>query len=179
MDINSKEQLQLKTGREVETNRKIDLPSQKEIVNENKEEKIEKNLNDDIINFKDNYPDEIEERKNDSKEIGVEKANIINIQNDINNEENIVENDDNNKKKENNEENMETLQIKIKNKELKEKYRNNLNNILDQIKKIQETQNILNSYLENVRYTIDQHYTELDSRLKILEDEAPKKNYNY
>ena len=74
---------------------------------------------------------------------------------------------------------METLQIKIKNKELKEKYRNNLNNILDQIKKIQETQNILNSYLENVRYTIDQHYTELDSRLKILEDEAPKKNYNY
>ena len=39
MDINSKEQLQLKTGREVETNRKIDLPSQKEIVNENKEEK--------------------------------------------------------------------------------------------------------------------------------------------
>ena len=39
MDINSKEKLQLKTGREVETNRKIDLPSQKEIVNENKEEK--------------------------------------------------------------------------------------------------------------------------------------------
>ena len=39
MDINSKEKLQLKTGREVETNRKIELPSQKEVVTENKEEK--------------------------------------------------------------------------------------------------------------------------------------------
>ena len=181
--ISKERTISVKQNKNRDVDKKLDkVKNKKNIVKKNikkEEEKIEKNLNDDIINFKDNYPDEIEERKNDSKEIGVEKANIINIQNDINNEENIVENDDNNKKKENNEENMETLQIKIKNKELKEKYGNNLNNILDQIKKIQETQNILNSYLENVRYTIDQHYTELDSRLKILEDEAPKKNYNY
>ena len=141
------------------------------------EEKIEKNLNDDIINIKDSNINEIEERKNEIKDNEIEKGN--NIQESINNDENVVQNNDNDIKKEDNEENIETLQIKIKNKELKEKYENNLNNILDQIKKIQETQNILNSYLENVRYTIDQHYTDLDSRLKILENEAEKKNYNY
>ena len=38
------------------------------------------------------------------------------------------------------------------------------------MKKIQETQNTLNNYLENVRITIDQNYSNLDARLKILEN---------
>ena len=170
----------MKRSKNNDINKRLDkIKNKKNVVKKNiikEEEKIEKNLNGDIINIKANYTNEIEKRKNDFKEN--EKEINGNIQDNINNDENIFENNDN-EKKEGNDENIEKLQVKIKNKELKEKYENNLNNILEEIKKIQETQNILNSYLENVRYTIDQHYTELDSRLKILEDEATKKNYNY
>ena len=67
--------------------------------------------------------------------------------------------------------------MKLKNKELKEKYGDILNKILSQMKKIQETQIILNNSLEDIRYTIDKNYSSLNSRLKILENEAEKNNY--
>ena len=47
------------------------------------------------------------------------------------------------------------------------------------MQKIQETQKILNSYLENMKTTIDQNYSNLSERLKILENYSEKKNFKY
>ena len=68
-------------------------------------------------------------------------------------------------------------QIKIRSKTLNDKYGNTLDNILSQMKKIQETQNILNNYLENVKITIDKNYSNLNERLKFLENNSSQKNF--
>ena len=86
------------------------------------------------------------------------------------------ENNKDEKDAKNNNDNMKILDIKINNKELNEKYGETLNEILAQMKQIQETQNILNNSLENIRYNIDKNYSSLNSRLKILETESEKRN---
>ena len=68
-------------------------------------------------------------------------------------------------------------QIKIRSKTLNDKYGNTLDNIISQMKKIQETQNILNNYLENVKITIDKNYSNLNERLKFLENNSSQKNF--
>ena len=95
--------------------------------------------------------------------------------------ENIKENEDNieHENINNYNENNKLIEIKIKNKRLNEKYGNSLNNILSQMKQIQETQNKLNSLLENVRCTIDNNYSNLNERLKILENQYEKKNHEF
>ena len=68
-------------------------------------------------------------------------------------------------------------QIKIRSKTLNDKYGNTLDNIISQMKKIQETQNILNNYLEKVKITIDKNYSNLNERLKFLENNSSQKNF--
>ena len=68
--------------------------------------------------------------------------------------------------------NMQTIEINIKNKDLNEKYGKSLNEILAQMKIIQETQNFLNNSLEQIRYKIDKNYSNLNSRLKLIEKET-------
>ena len=122
-----------------------------------------------------------EETKNKNKEDKDKKddENYINIS-DINIKEmEDIKNGENNKDEKdakNNNDNMKILDIKINNKELNEKYGETLNEILAQMKQIQETQNILNNSLENIRYNIDKNYSSLNSRLKILETESEKRN---
>ena len=67
---------------------------------------------------------------------------------------------------------MQTIEINIKNKDLNEKYGKSLNEILAQMKIIQETQNFLNNSLEQIRYKIDKNYSNLNSRLKLIEKET-------
>ena len=134
-------------------------------------------LNDNISNEQIiNKNDLIEEKKeeiNNNKNIG-RTVHISDI-NNIYENNNINENITNNNKEEN--DIVKKYQMKLKNKELKEKYGDILNKILSQMKKIQETQIILNNSLEDIRYTIDKNYSSLNSRLKILENEAEKNNY--
>ena len=83
-----------------------------------------------------------------------------------------------NKNKENKKNDTFDIEINIKNKEMNEKYGASVELILNQIKKIQETQNILNNMLENVKEAIDNNYTNLNERLKILEYKVDKRNIN-
>ena len=119
--------------------------------------------------YKEKNAEENMENKEESLD-KIEEKNYINI-----NEINI--NDIENGKKAY-DLNNKIFEIKIKNKELNEKYGETLDKILAQMKQIQETQNILNNSLENIRNNIDQNYSSLNSRLKIIENEAEKKNYN-
>ena len=108
--------------------------------------------NNDIIDIKDNNKKETEEIKNKNIEEKENKKSNINIK---------------------------IPEIKIRSKTLNDKYGNTLDNIISQMKKIQETQNILNNYLENVKITIDQNYSNLNERLKILENNSAQKNHKY
>ena len=137
-------------GNNVDDNGMKEINDNKKIEVKNKEKENEK-MNENNKN-KDNI------LKKETEEV---KKNSINIKE--NKEQNIIEKENKNKE-------IKSPQIKIKDKTLKEKYGNTLENILSQMKKIQETQNTLNNYLENVRITIDQNYSNLDARLKILEN---------
>ena len=127
---------------------------------------------------KENNEDETKNKNKEDKD-KKEDENYINIS-DINIKEmEDIKNGENNKDEKdakNNNDNMKILDIKINNKELNEKYGETLNEILAQMKQIQETQNILNNSLENIRYNIDKNYSSLNSRLKILETESEKRN---
>jgi len=145
------------------------------------------NIGNDNNDLKDNKNEENKEKEN-NKEIKKEEKeedkdkqkdeNYVNIS-DINIKEiEDIKNDENNtneKEVKGNNDNMKILEIKLSNKELNEKYGETLNKILAQMKQIQETQNILNNSLENIRYNIDKNYSSLNSRLKILENEAEKR----
>ena len=154
-------------------NIKID-DNEKEKENKNKNEKIKvkDNIkinikNNVIIDIKDDNKKEIKEIKNKNIEEKENKKSPINKI--ISNEHIEIE------KKKNNDEkiiNIKIPQIKIRSKTLNDKYGNTLDNILSQMKQIQETQNILNNYLENVKITIDQNYSNLNERLKILENNS-------
>ena len=137
-----------------------------------------KNIND--IEKKENKPNEtLDKKEKDNTNINLNDININEI-NEIE-EKKVSDNTismDNNKKEEKSN-SMKMFQIKLKNKELKEKYGDSLNIIYTQMKKIQETQNLLNNSLENIRYTIDKNYSSLNSRLKILENELEKRNDNH
>ena len=122
----------------------------KEIKKEEKEEDKDKQKDENYVNISDINIKEIEDIKND-------------------------ENNTNEKEVKGNNDNMKILEIKLSNKELNEKYGETLNKILAQMKQIQETQNILNNSLENIRYNIDKNYSSLNSRLKIIENEAEKR----
>ena len=144
------------------------------------------NIGNDNNDLKDNKNEENKEKEN-NKEIKKEEKeedkdkqkdeNYVNIS-DINIKEiEDIKNDENNineKEVKGNYDNMKILEIKLNNKELNEKY-GTLNKILAQMKQIQETQNILNNSLENIRYNIDKNYSSLNSRLKIIENEAEKR----
>ena len=141
-----------------------DLKENKSVENKNKKN------NEDEIKNKDKEEDI--DKKDDENYVNISDINIKEIE-DIKNGEN---NKDDLEGKNNND-NMKILDIKINNKELNEKYGETLNKILAQMKQIQETQNILNNSLENIRYNIDKNYLSLNSRLKILETESEKRNF--
>lgn len=152
------------------------------ILNDNKSlDDIEKENNIDKINIEKNDEENMENKEEFFHKLGEShyiKISDINI-NDIEN----GKNDDNinnkgGKEDKNINDSINDLEIKIKNKELNEKYGKTLNDILAQMKQIKETQNILNNSLENLRYNIDKNYSSLNSRLKIIENEAGKKNNN-
>ena len=163
----------------------------------NKENKENKDDKDEIYNNE----DKIEDINGKIENINVDNG-MNNIEININNND-IVDNKNDNKKeteeiknkrieeKENkkspikkNEKNKDDKnidikipQIKIRSKTLNDKYGNTLDNIISQMKKIQETQNILNNYLENVKITIDKNYSNLNERLKFLENNSSQKNF--
>ena len=163
----------------------------------NKENKENKDDKDEIYNNE----DKIEDINDKIENINVDNG-MNNIKININNND-IVDNKNDNKKeteeiknkrieeKENkkspikkNEKNKDDKnidikipQIKIRSKTLNDKYGNTLDNIISQMKKIQETQNILNNYLENVKITIDKNYSNLNERLKFLENNSTQKNF--
>ena len=163
----------------------------------NKENKENKDDKDEIYNNE----DKIEDINDKIENINVDNG-MNNIEININNND-IVDNKNDNKKeteeiknkrieeKENkkspikkNEKNKDDKnidikipQIKIRSKTLNDKYGNTLDNIISQMKKIQETQNILNNYLENVKITIDKNYSNLNERLKFLENNSSQKNF--
>ena len=163
----------------------------------NKENKENKDDKDEIYNNE----DKIEDINGKIENINVDNG-MNNIKININNND-IVDNKNDNKKeteeiknkrieeKENkkspikkNEKNKDDKnidikipQIKIRSKTLNDKYGNTLDNIISQMKKIQETQNILNNYLENVKITIDKNYSNLNERLKFLENNSSQKNF--
>ena len=134
---------------------------------------LDDNISNEQIMNKNDLIEEKKEEINNNKNIG-RTVHISDI-NNIYENNNINENITNNNKEEN--DIVKKYQMKLKNKELKEKYGDILNKILSQMKKIQETQIILNNSLEDIRYTIDKNYSSLNSRLKILENEAEKNNY--
>lgn len=163
----------------------------------NKENKENKDDKDEIYNNE----DKIEDINDKIENINVDNG-MNNIKININNND-IVDNKNDNKKeteeiknkkieeKENkkspikkNEKNKDDKnidikipQIKIRSKTLNDKYGNTLDNIISQMKKIQETQNILNNYLEKVKITIDKNYSNLNERLKFLENNSSQKNF--
>ena len=163
----------------------------------NKENKENKDDKDEIYNNE----DKIEDINDKIENINVDNG-MNNIEININNND-IVDNKNDNKKeteeiknkrieeKENkkspikkNEKNKDDKnidkkipQIKIRSKTLNDKYGNTLDNIISQMKKIQETQNILNNYLEKVKITIDKNYSNLNERLKFLENSSSQKNF--
>ena len=139
--------------------------------------KEDKNLEENLDDYNDDNNEEVfndikgdEERKdndaNDIKDVDLVKED----------KEVIKEIDNKNKENKNND--TLDIEINIKNKEMNEKYGDSVELILNQIKKIQETQNILNNMLENVKEAIDNNYTNLNERLKILEYKVDKRNIN-
>ena len=134
---------------------------------ENDEDEISKEKN---VEIKKEEKEEDNDKQKDENYVNISDINIKEIE-DIKNDENNI----NEKEVRGNNENMKILEIKLNNKELNEKYGETLNKILAQMKQIQETQNILNNSLENIRYNIDKNYSSLNSRLKILENEAEKR----
>jgi len=135
--------------------------------NINVSQKISTENNKDKITKKKN----VEDKKNDiQKSINKkEKENYKNINNININDNYAIKNKIDYK---NNDNNMQTFEINIKNKDLNEKYGKSLNEILAQMKIIQETQNFLNNSLEQIRYKIDKNYSNLNSRLKLIEKET-------
>ena len=134
--------------------------------NINVSQKISKENNKDKITKEKNVEDKKEDiQKSINKK---EKENYKNI-NNININDNFAIK---NKIDYKNNNNMQTIEINIKNKDLNEKYGKSLNEILAQMKIIQETQNFLNNSLEQIRYKIDKNYSNLNSRLKLIEKET-------
>ena len=135
--------------------------------NINVSQKISIENNKDKITKKKNVEDKKEDiQKSINKK---EKENYKNINNININDNYAIKNKIDYK---NNDNNMQTFEINIKNKDLKEKYGKSLNEILAQMKIIQETQNFLNNSLEQIRYKIDKNYSNLNSRLKLIEKET-------
>ena len=134
--------------------------------NKNEENKEKENN----MEIKNEEKEEDNDKQKDENYVNISDINIKEIE-DIKNDENNI----NEKEVKGNNDNMKILEIKLNNKELNEKYGETLNKILAQMKQIQETQNILNNSLENIRYNIDKNYSSLNSRLKILENEAEKR----
>ena len=134
--------------------------------NINVSQKISKENNKDKITKEKNVEDKKEDiQKSINKK---EKENYKNI-NNININDNFAIK---NKIDYKNNNNIQTIEINIKNKDLNEKYGKSLNEILAQMKIIQETQNFLNNSLEQIRYKIDKNYSNLNSRLKLIEKET-------
>ena len=136
--------------------------------NINVSQKISKENNKDKITKKKNVEDKKEDIQKSINKKEKEKENYKNI-NNININDNFAIK---NKIDYKNNNNMQTIEINIKNKDLNEKYGKSLNEILAQMKIIQETQNFLNNSLEQIRYKIDKNYSNLNSRLKLIEKET-------
>ena len=136
--------------------------------NINVSQKISKENNKDKITKKINVEDKKEDIQKSINKKEKEKENYKNI-NNININVNFAIK---NKIDYKNNNNMQTIEINIKNKDLNEKYGKSLNEILAQMKIIQETQNFLNNSLEQIRYKIDKNYSNLNSRLKLIEKET-------
>ena len=118
--------------------------------------------NNDIVDIKNDNKKETEEIKNKRIEEKENKKSPIK-KNEKNKDDKNID--------------IKIPQIKIRSKTLNDKYGNTLDNIISQMKKIQETQNILNNYLENVKITIDKNYSNLNERLKFLENNSSQKNF--
>ena len=131
--------------------------------NINVSQKISKENNKDKITKKKNVEDKKEDIQKSINKKEKEKENYKNI-NNININDNFAIK---NKIDYKNNNNMQTIEINIKNKDLNEKYGKSLNEILAQMKIIQETQNFLNNSLEQIRYKIDKNYSNLNSRKKL------------
>ena len=136
--------------------------------NINVSQKISTENNKDKITKKKNVEDKKEDIQKSINKKEKEKENYKNI-NNININDNFAIK---NKIDYKNNNNMQTIEINIKNKDLNEKYGKSLNEILAQMKIIQETQNFLNNSLEQIRYKIDKNYSNLNSRLKLIEKET-------
>ena len=136
--------------------------------NINVSQKISKENNKDKITKKINVEDKKEDIQKSINKKEKEKEKYKNI-NNININDNFAIK---NKIDYKNNNNMQTIEINIKNKDLNEKYGKSLNEILAQMKIIQETQNFLNNSLEQIRYKIDKNYSNLNSRLKLIEKET-------
>ena len=148
----------------------------------NNEDKIE-DINDKIENIN------IDNGMNNIK-ININNNDIVDIKNDNKKETEEIKNKrieekenkkspikKNEKNKDDKNIDIKIPQIKIRSKTLNDKYGNTLDNIISQMKKIQETQNILNNYLEKVKITIDKNYSNLNERLKFLENSSSQKNF--
>ena len=148
----------------------------------NNEDKIE-DINDKIENIN------VDNGMNNIK-ININNNDIVDIKNDNKKETEEIKNKrieekenkkspikKNEKNKDDKNIDIKIPQIKIRSKTLNDKYGNTLDNIISQMKKIQETQNILNNYLENVKITIDKNYSNLNERLKFLENNSSQKNF--
>ena len=122
--------------------------------NINVSQKISKENNKDKITKEKNVEDKKEDIQKSINKKEKEKENYKNI-NNININVNFAIK---NKIDYKNNNNMQTIEINIKNKDLNEKYGKSLNEILAQMKIIQETQNFLNNSLEQIRYKIDKNY---------------------
>ena len=163
----------------------------------NKENKENKDDKDEIYNNEDKIEDingkieniNVDNGMNNIK-ININNNDIVDIKNDNKKETEEIKNKrieekenkkspikKNEKNKDDKNIDIKIPQIKIRSKTLNDKYGNTLDNIISQMKKIQETQNILNNYLENVKITIDKNYSNLNERLKFLENNSSQKNF--
>ena len=163
----------------------------------NKENKENKDDKDEICNNEDKIEDingkieniNVDNGMNNIK-ININNNDIVDIKNDNKKETEEIKNKrieekenkkspikKNEKNKDDKNIDIKIPQIKIRSKTLNDKYGNTLDNIISQMKKIQETQNILNNYLENVKITIDKNYSNLNERLKFLENNSSQKNF--
>ena len=125
-----------------------------------------------------NYVDECDNTNNNNLKNNNSNKKVKEKENSKDNKaiEERKNNEDNNNKEIKNNTNLFNLEINIKNKEMNEKYGNTMDLIFNQIKKIQDTQYILNNMLNNVKETIDTNYTNLNERLKVLENKLDKRN---
>ena len=146
--------------------------------NKNKNKKKEdKNLEENLDDYNDDNKEEVFNDINGDEERKDNDANDIKDVDLVKEDKEVIKEIDN-KNKENKNNDTLDIEINIKNKEMNEKYGASVELILNQIKKIQETQNILNNMLENVKEAIDNNYTNLNERLKILEYKVDKRNIN-